>query len=106
MVELSMSYKKAREILVLYERIDSIMQIYSMKDVLKHLNYNITFTNKGNILIGNSIIIQRKGGNGIHIHGIKDKGDPTHPGNNIQFKLRVNDFVKEMENIKLGQYAI
>ena len=29
------------------------------------LNYDLTFTNKGNILIGNSIIVQRKGGNGV-----------------------------------------
>jgi hypothetical protein len=106
MVEWSMSYKKAREILVLYERIEGIMYIYSMKDVLKNLNYDVVFTSKGNIAIGHSIIIQRKGGNGIHIHGIKDKGDLTHPGNNIQFKLKISDFVKEMESIRLGQYSI
>ncbi len=106
LVEWSMSYKKAREILVLYERIESIMRIYSMKDVLKHLDYSIVFTKAGNIAIGNSIIIQRKGGNGVHVHGIKDKGDPTHPGNNIQFKLKVNEFVKEMEKYKLGQYIL
>ena len=50
-----MSYKKAREILVLYEQTESIMYIYSMKDVLKHLNYNVVFTAKGNIAIGKSI---------------------------------------------------
>ena len=75
-------------------------------DVLKHLDYSIVFTKAGNIAIGNSIIIQRKGGNGVHVHGIKDKGDPTHPGNNIQFKLKVNEFVKEMEKYKLGQYIL
>ena len=70
------------------------------------LSKSVVFTSQGNIQIGNSIIIQRKGGNGIHIHGIKDKGDVTHPGNNIQFKLKVNQFVKKMESIRLGQYYI
>ena len=51
-------------------------------------------------LFKNSIVIQRKGGNGVHVHGIKDKGDPTHPGNNIQIKLKVNHFIEEMEKYK------
>lgn len=106
MVEWSMSYKKAREIMVLYERTESVMYIYPMKDVLKHLDCNIVFTKQGNIAIGKSIVLQRKGGNGVHIHGIKDKGDPTHPGNNIQLKLKVNEFIKEMAQFKIGQYAI
>ena len=40
------------------------------------------------------------------VHSIKDKNDPTRPGNDIQFKLRVNGFMQEMENIKPDQCAI
>jgi hypothetical protein len=36
-----MSRKKAREVLVLYDRTASIMYLYSMKDVLKKLSYDI-----------------------------------------------------------------
>ncbi|HJD57380.1 hypothetical protein [Candidatus Tisiphia endosymbiont of Ptychoptera albimana] len=106
MIDWSMSYKKSREILVLYEREDSMMRIYSMTDILKHLDYTITFTSNGNLLVGKSIVIQRKGGNGHHIHGILNKTDPKHPGNNIQFKLRINTFVEEMKNYEIGKYYI
>ncbi len=60
-VEWSMSYKKARVILVLYEREESLMHIYTMKKILKHLNYNITFTPHDNILIGNEYCCAKKG---------------------------------------------
>ena len=52
-----MRYKKSRETLVLYERNNSLMQIYAMKDVFKKIDYKIEFTNNSNIAIGNSIII-------------------------------------------------
>ncbi len=57
-------------------------------------------------LLETSIVVQRKGGNGHHIHGILDKIDPKHPGNNIQFKLRVNDFIEEMKDYELGKYYL
>lgn len=105
-VEWSMSYKKAREILVLYDRQESVMHIYSMKNILKHLKYDISFTPKGgNLLIGNLIIFKRKGGNG-KLCSHKIKTDPTHPGNNIQLQLRMYEFIKEMKNYELGNYVI
>ena len=98
MLKRSFSNKTARELLALYEREKSEMRIYVMKDVLKNLDQDITFTNKGNILIGKFIVIQRKGGNGIHVHGTVDKDNLKHPGNNIQLKLKVKDFVDGMQN--------
>ena len=64
------------------------MRIYAMKDILKSLNYDIIFTNKCNIIIGNYIVIQRKGGNGSLSKTIP-KDSIKHPGNNIQLKLKI-----------------
>ncbi len=82
------------------------MRNYSMKEVSKNLDYDISFASKNNILIGKCISVQRKGGNGVRAHRIKDKTDPIHSGNSVQFKLKVNDCVKQMEFIKLAQYVI
>lgn len=105
MVKWSFSNKAARELLVLYEREESLMRIYVMKDVLKALNYDIIFTNKGNIIIGDYIVIQRKGGNGSMSKTIP-KFSIKHPGNNIQLKLKVKDFVNGMQNYELASYFI
>lgn len=43
----------------------------------------LLFINKGNIIIGNYIVIQRKGGNGSLSKTIP-KDSMKHPGNNIQ----------------------
>lgn len=60
------------------------MHIYSMKNILKHLKYDISFTPKGgNFLIGNLITFKRQGGN-AELCSHKIKTDPTHLGNNIQ----------------------
>ena len=99
------SYKKGREILVIYERDESIMSIYSMKTVLKNLDKQVEITNRGNILIGSSVVIQRKGGNGVHAIKIR-KDDPKHPGNDIQIKMKMLEFMKEMESSLLTSYRI
>ena len=104
-VDWSFSYKSSREILVLYERQDSIMRIYSMKEVLKNIGIEFSFTEKGNIAIGKYIIFQRKGGNGIHAKDIK-KTDIVHPGNNVQMKLKMNPFVAGMTAFEIASYSI
>lgn len=104
-VKWSFSSQSSREILVLYSRNKNIMHIYTMKDVLKELDYTISFTTKGNILIGKYIIIQRKGGNGVHSKDIP-RDSLKHPGNNIQLKLKINPFVKDMAKIELCNYEI
>lgn len=105
-VEWSLSSTKSREILVLYDRQNSIMYLYSMKDILKNLKYNISFTaNGGNLLIGNLITFKRKGGNGKLCRD-KLKTDLAHPGNNIQLQLKTSQFVQEMKKYELGNYNI
>lgn len=104
-VKWSLSYKLSREMLVLYEREDSIMHIYVMKNILDSLCYRFCFTKKGNMMIGYYIVIQRKGGNGAHSKSVP-KDSIEHPGNNIQIKLKINDFVRGMEKYKLASYKI
>lgn len=105
MVKWSFSNSTARELLVLYEREKSEMRIYTMKDILKALNYEIIFTKKGNIIIGEYIVIQRKGGNGSMSKTIP-KCSIKHPGNNIQLKLKVKDFADGMQRYELANYFI
>ncbi|QQV74531.1 hypothetical protein H6P87_00065 [Rickettsia tillamookensis] len=105
MVKWSFSNETARELLVLYQREEKLMRIYVMKDVLKALNYDIIFTNKGNIIIGNYIVIQRKGGNGSLSKTIP-KDSIRHPGNNIQLKLKIKDFVNGMKDCELANYFV
>lgn len=104
-VSWAFSYRQSREILVLYERNNSEMRIYSMREVLKNVGVNFSFTEKGNIAIGEYIIFQRKGGNGIHAKDIK-KTDISHPGNNVQLKLKMNPFVKGMKAFEIAKYSI
>lgn len=99
------SFKESREILVIYERQTSMMYIYPMKEVFRKLDKEISFTKRGNIAIGKLVVLQRKGGNGVHsIHIPKDS--LKHPGNNVQLKLKMNEFVKAMESILLASYHI
>jgi len=104
-LEWSFSYKKSREILVLYERDESIMLIYPMKEVFKRLDKTVSFTSNGNIAIGESVVIQRKGGNGVHSRDIP-KDSIKHPGNNIQIKLKMKAFIEEMRGVLLAKYVI
>ena len=99
------SFKESREILVIYERQRSMMYIYPMKEVLANLSREVNFTKRGNIAIGELVVLQRKGGNGIHsIHIPKDS--LKHPGNNVQLKLKMNEFVETMESVLLASYHI
>jgi len=101
----SFSYRQSREILVIYERNDSNMYIYLMKDIMRNLDKQVSITSRGNILIGKSVIFQRKGGNGVHAKRI-NKLDPKHPGNDVQIKLKMKDFIEEMSDLLLVSYHI
>ena len=76
-----------------------------MKEVLKDIKKDIVFTAKGNVDIGTCMSFQRKGGNGSMSKTIPQT-DIKHPGNNIQLKLQVDKFVREMEQRLIGQYII
>lgn len=102
-VKWSLSSHESREILVLYDRVESKMRIYRMSDVLHGISSAVTFTPKGNIIIGACIQLQRKGGDGNVTRVPKD--NPTHPSNHIQVKLDIRTFL-DLGFPLLAQYSI
>lgn len=102
-VKWSLSSHPTREILVLYDRIDSVMRIYKMAYVLEHIKNDVSYTPRGNIVIGSCIQLQRKGGDGnVKTH---PKTDIRHPSNHIQVKLDIRTFLS-MNVPLLAQYSI
>lgn len=80
------------KLLVICNRENDKFYIYDMDDVLDILSKSdITFSNKGVVNFGEYITLQRKGGNGDKVH--RPKTDPKHPGNQLQFKMKIIDFI-------------
>jgi len=98
------SEKQNREILILYDMYASLVKIYHMKDVLQQLPTEIIFT-KGGLNIGNCITFQRKGGNGSYSKNIP-KTTIQHPGNHIQFKIKIAKLISNLEQFILAEYSI
>ena len=100
----SISSHPSREILVLYDREDSIMRIWRMSEVLEKLDYSVDYTPRGNIKIGECFQLQRKGGDG-NVKTIP-KIDPKHPSNDVQIKMDIKRFLR-LENLKpFAEYQI
>jgi len=81
------------KILALYDRTKKEFFLYDMNEVVINLcKLNISFSKRGVLYFGDFITMQRKGGNGKHIQ--IPKSDSQHPGNQIQFKMRILSFMK------------
>ena len=63
-----------------------------MRDVLMAIGNDVDFTPRGNIVIGKCVVFQRQGGNGAKVK--VPKTDPKHPGNDVQMKLDIKNFLK------------
>jgi hypothetical protein len=81
------------------------MYIYPMREVFKRLGTETKLTLRGSIAIGKCVVIQRKGGNGVHSLDIP-KDSLKHPGNNVQVKLKMRELISEMDDILLAHYHI
>ena len=103
-IKYSMSNHPSREILVLHDRTECMMRIYKMSDILKKLDYGISYTPHGNIKIGDCFQLQRKGGDG----NVRQypKTDPRHPSNNVQIKMDIKGFLKRQELGPFTTYKI
>lgn len=93
-VQFSLSRMENPELLVLYNRSTNTMNLYDLKDLLDTLDCKVTVSRRGIIKLGKYITIQRKGGNGVHSIHIA-KTSLTHPGNNLQVKMKVGSFVSD-----------
>ena len=94
-IKYSMSSHPSREILVLHDRTECVMRIYKMSDILRKLDYGISYTPRGNIKIGDCFQLQRKGGDG-NVRKFP-KTNPRHPSNDIQIKMDIRQFLKKQE---------
>ncbi len=84
------------KILTLYDRMRKMFYLYDMDKVINSFSNDvINFSNNGVIGIGKYITMQRKGGNGVKKN--IPKSDIKHPGNQIQFKLKILTFMNENE---------
>ena len=97
-VHYSLAHLENPELLVLYDRGANKMHIYDLADVLANLDYTTTISTRGIIKIGDYVTVQRKGGNGVKYDHI-EKTSPGHPGNNLQVKMKVKAFVKDVPPI-------
>lgn len=96
--QFSLARKENPELLVLYNRANNTMYLYDLKELLESLDYTLTISKRGIIRIGKYITIQRKGGNGVHSAHIP-KTSLSHPGNNLQVKMKVGTFVSNTKPI-------
>jgi len=86
------------KILALFDRDKRLFYLYDINDVIYNLSsLPISFSKRGVVKFGNFITMQRKGGNGHHI--IMDKSDPKHPGNQLQFKMKILSFMEQISPI-------
>ena len=82
------------KILIIWNKRNNVLCMFNIQDVISFfIKQPISFSNEGIIKIGKYITIQRKGGNGSRIK--KPKTDPTHPGNQLQFKFKPLEFMNE-----------
>ena len=103
-VKASISSHPSREILVLYDREDSVMRIWKMSEVLRKLDYSVDYTARGNIRIGECFQLQRKGGDG-NVKTVP-KTDSRHPSNDIQVKMDIKAFLKLKDLKPFTKYQI
>jgi len=72
--------------------------LYKMDEVIKFLSaQTITFSKNGVMNIGNYLTMKRKGGDGGSSVSktISGKPNPKHPGNQLQFQMKILSFVKD-----------
>ena len=83
------------QIFALCDRTRNQCHFYLMRDVFKEMSGPITFTERGgNIAIGKYIKVQRKGPDK---RGESSTVDIDHPSNNVQVKMHVEKFFKDVE---------
>ncbi len=82
------------KILVLHDRTKKVFHLYDLSEFIsKMARSKIGFTAKGIVKIGEYITIQRKSGNGASVKA--PKSHPKHPGNQIQFKMKILSFMHD-----------
>lgn len=100
----SFSDVPGREILVLFSKDEGMMRIWRMRDVINRIPKTMVYTSHGNIVIGECVGLQRKGGNGKTVK--IPKTSPEHPGNGVQTKLYIQKFIRLHGQRMLTAYQV
>lgn len=84
------------KVLVIYNRNNKVFYFYDIDELIENISkLGISFSKNGVVKFGEFITLQRKGGNGDKLH--LPKSDSRHPGNQLQFKMKIIDFVNANE---------
>ncbi len=84
------------KILIIYNRNNKVFYFYEIDQLIIEISKTeITFSKNGVIKFGEYITLQRKGGNGDKLH--LPKSDNRHPGNQLQFKMKILNFINNVE---------
>lgn len=93
--------EKNLKLLMINDKQKRRVYVFNMDETIDFLCKNastIRFTDKGIVLLGDFISVQRKGGNGKHVK--IPKTDWSHPGNQLQFKFSPITFAEHVETTK------
>lgn len=83
------------KILALYDTSLKTFSLYDMRETIDRLaSCVISYSNHGVVKIGNYMTLQRKGGDGGYLSAPKEH--PDHPGNQLQFKMKINSYMREL----------
>lgn len=86
------------KVLAVWDRRGNELCLFNMDEVISFLSSQpVQFSDDGIIKIGEFVSIQRKGGDGSHVK--KPKTDPTHPGNQLQFKFKPLEFMRSAKGL-------
>lgn len=86
------------KVLAIWDRRENLLCLFNVDEVISFLSTQpVQFSDEGIIKIGDFVSVQRKGGNGSHVK--KPKSDPTHPGNQLQFKFKPLEFMYRAKDL-------
>lgn len=90
------------QLFVVYDNINVVWYLLNMSDVLDFMSTQIvSVSNKGVLKFGDCVTMQRKGGDG-NVTRVP-KTDPTHPGNQLQIKVKPLTIVENLAPMIIKQ---
>jgi hypothetical protein len=100
--EIFVKNEQSLKLLMINDKVKRKLYLFKIEDVIRFLMknaFNISFSKKGIIKLGDFITIQRKSGDGRHIK--IPKTEWSHPGNELQFKFSPIKFAEYVKDTKI-----
>lgn len=90
------------KLFVVYDNKNIVWYLLNMKDVIDFMSTKtVSVSNKGVLKFGDCVTMQRKGGDG-NVTRVS-KTDPTHPGNQLQIKVKPLTIVENLNPMIIMQ---